>query len=405
MKTAHTQIEAQASGPKQTKVDMSEPSNSSFIPFVKPEIDEETIAGVAEVLRSGWITTGPQNQKFEAALSAFVGGREVRTFNSGTATLEIGLRIAGVGPGDEVITTPLSWVATSNVVYEVGATPVFADIDPRTRNLDLDRLEASITARTKAMIPVYLSGLPVDMDRLYAIAAKYRLRVIEDAAQAFGSTWKGKRIGAFGDLVSFSFHANKNLTSIEGGALVLNNAEEARLAEKYRLQGVTRSGFDGMEVDVLGGKYNLTDVAARVGLGQMPHLERFTERRRALAQRYFDAFRDGAAVRVGVELPVADFENSNWHMFQIVLPLDRLTITRAEFMAELKERGVGSGVHYPPIHLFKLYRERGFGPGMFPHAERIGASIVTLPLFTQLADADVDRVVAAVNAICEHRAK
>ncbi len=405
MKTAHTQIEAQASGPKQTKVDMSEPSNSSFIPFVKPEIDEETIAGVAEVLRSGWITTGPQNQKFEAALSAFVGGREVRTFNSGTATLEIGLRIAGVGPGDEVITTPLSWVATSNVVYEVGATPVFADIDPRTRNLDLDRLEASITARTKAMIPVYLSGLPVDMDRLYAIAAKYRLRVIEDAAQAFGSTWKGKRIGAFGDLVSFSFHANKNLTSIEGGALVLNNAEEARLAEKYRLQGVTRSGFDGMEVDVLGGKYNLTDVAARVGLGQMPHLERFTERRRALAQRYFDAFREGAAVRVGVELPVADFENSNWHMFQIVLPLDRLTITRAEFMAELKERGVGSGVHYPPIHLFKLYRERGFGPGMFPHAERIGASIVTLPLFTQLADADVDRVVAAVNAICEHRAK
>ncbi|CAB3796548.1 DegT/DnrJ/EryC1/StrS family aminotransferase [Pararobbsia alpina] len=380
---------------------MSEP----FIPFVKPEIDEETIAGVADVLRSGWITTGPQNQKFEAALSEFVGGRPVRTFNSGTATLEIGLRIAGVGPGDEVITTPLSWVATSNVVYEVGATPVFADIDPRTRNIDLDRVEASITARTKALIPVFLSGLPIDMDRLYAIASKYRLRVVEDAAQAFGSSWRGKRIGAFGDLVSFSFHPNKNLTSIEGGALVLNNEEEARLAEKYRLQGVTRSGFDGMEVDVLGGKYNLTDVAARVGLGQMPHLERFTARRRALAQRYFDSLRDGAAVRLGVELPVADFENCNWHMFQILLPLDRLTITRGEFMAELKERGIGSGVHYPPIHLFKLYRERGFGPGMFPHAERVGASTLTLPLFTQLSDADVDRVAAAVNEICERRAK
>ncbi|MEJ0004805.1 MAG: DegT/DnrJ/EryC1/StrS aminotransferase family protein [Pararobbsia sp.] len=372
---------------------------------MKPEIDEATIAGVVEVLRSGWITTGPQNQKFEAALSEFVGGRPVRTFNSGTATLEIGLRIAGIGPGDEVITTPLSWVATSNVVYEVGATPVFADIDPVTRNLDLDRLEASITPRTKAVIPVYLSGLPVDMDRLYAIASKYRLRVIEDAAQAFGSSWHGRRIGAFGDLVSFSFHANKNLTSIEGGALVLNNADEARLAEKYRLQGVTRSGFDGMDVDVLGGKYNLTDVAARVGLGQLPHLERFTRRRRALARRYLDAFRGSAAVRLGLELPVADFEHSNWHMFQVVLPLERLTITRAEFMAELKEHGIGSGVHYPAIHLFKLYRERGFGPGMFPHAERIGASIVTLPLFTQLADADVDRVVAAVNAICERRAK
>jgi dTDP-4-amino-4,6-dideoxygalactose transaminase len=380
---------------------MSEP----FIPFVKPEIDEETIAGVADVLRSGWITTGPQNQKFEAALSEFVGGRPVRTFNSGTATLEIGLRIAGIGPGDEVITTPLSWVATSNVVYEVGATPVFADIDPRTRNIDLDRVEASITARTKALIPVFLAGLPVDMDRLYAIASKYRLRVVEDAAQAFGSSWHGKRIGAFGDLVSFSFHPNKNLTSIEGGALVLNNEEEARLAEKYRLQGVTRSGFDGMEVDVLGGKYNLTDVAARVGLGQMPHLERFTARRRALAQRYFDSLRGGAAVRLGAELPVADFEHCNWHMFQILLPLERLTITRGEFMGELKERGIGSGVHYPPIHLFKLYRDRGFGPGMFPHAERVGASTLTLPLFTQLSDADVDRVVAAVNDICERRAK
>ena len=378
---------------------MSEP----FIPFVRPEIDEDTIEGVVQVLRSGWITTGPQNQKFEAALSDYVGGRPVRTFNSGTATLEIGLRIAGVGAGDEVITTPLSWVSTSNVIYEVGATPVFADIDPVTRNIDLDRLEASITPRTKAIIPVYLAGLPVDMDRLYAIAARYRLRVIEDAAQAFGSTWGGKRIGAFGDIVSFSFHANKNLTSIEGGALVLNNADEARLAEKYRLQGVTRSGFDGMEVDVLGGKYNLTDVAARVGLGQLVHIERFTARRRELAQRYLDAFQDGAAVRAGVELPVADFTNCNWHMFQIVLPLDKLGMTRADFMSALKDRGIGSGVHYPPIHLFKLYRERGFGPGMFPHAERIGASTVTLPLFTQLSDADVDRVVAAVNDICERR--
>ena len=378
---------------------MSEP----FIPFVRPEIDEETIAGVVEVLRSGWITTGPQNQKFEAALSEYVGGRPVRTFNSGTATLEIGLRIAGVGPGDEVITTPLSWVSTSNVIYEVGATPVFADVDPVTRNIDLDRLEASITPRTKAVIPVYLAGLPVDMDRLYAIASRYRLRVIEDAAQAFGSSWNGQRIGAIGDIVSFSFHANKNLTSIEGGALVLNNADEGRLAEKYRLQGVTRSGFDGMEVDVLGGKFNLTDVAARVGLGQLVHIERFTARRRELARRYFAQFQGGAALRAGAELPVADFENSNWHMFQIVLPLEALGMSRADFMSALKDRGIASGVHYPPIHLFKLYRERGFGPGMFPHTERIGAAIVTLPLFTQLSDTDVDRIVAAVNDICERR--
>jgi dTDP-4-amino-4,6-dideoxygalactose transaminase len=376
-----------------------------FLPFVRPEIDEETIEGVADVLRSGWITTGPQNQKFEAALSEFCGGRPVRTFNSGTATLEVGLRIAGVGPGDEVITTPASWVATSNVILETGATPVFVDIDPRTRNIDLDLLEKAITPRTKALIPVYLAGLPVDMDRLYAIARAHQLRVIEDAAQAFGSTWNGERIGKLGDIVSFSFHANKNLTSIEGGALVLNDEDEAILAQKYRLQGITRTGFDGMDCDVLGGKYNLTDVAARVGLGQLAHFERFIAQRRKLARAYFERLEGGAAAQLGIGLPVADFENSNWHMFQITLPLERLSLDRAGFMAQLKERGIGSGVHYPAIHLFTLYRQRGFGPGMFPHAERFGATTVTLPLFTLMNERDVARVCAAVDEICERYGK
>ncbi|MBI0328223.1 DegT/DnrJ/EryC1/StrS family aminotransferase [Burkholderia plantarii] len=376
-----------------------------FLPFVKPEIDEETIQGVVEVLRSGWITTGPQNQRFEAALSEYCGGRPVRTFNSGTATLEIGLRIAGVGPGDEVITTPASWVATSNVILETGATPVFVDIDPVTRNLDLDALERAITPRTKALIPVYLGGLPVDMDRLYAIARGHRLRVIEDAAQALGASWNGQRIGAIGDLVSFSFHPNKNVTSIEGGALVLNDEDEALLAQKYRLQGITRTGFDGMDCDLLGGKYNLTDVAARVGIGQLAQLERFTEQRRALARAYFEAFAGGPAMALGVGLPMADFANGNWHMFQITLPLERLTLSRSEFMAQLKERGIGSGVHYPAIHLFTLYRARGFHEGMFPHAERFGASTVTLPLFTQMNGDDVTRVVDAVNQICERYGK
>ncbi|MGP8475657.1 DegT/DnrJ/EryC1/StrS family aminotransferase [Burkholderia sp. PR2] len=380
-------------------------TTAPFLPFTRPEIDEETIQGVVEVLRSGWITTGPQSQKFEAALSEYCGGRPVRAFNSGTCTLEIGLRIAGVGPGDEVITTPASWVSTSNVILETGATPVFADIDPVTRNIDLDKLEQAITPRTKAVIPVYLAGLPVDMDRLYAIARAHNLRVIEDAAQALGSTWKGKRIGAIGDIVSFSFHANKNLTTIEGGALVLNNEDEATLAQKYRLQGITRTGFDGMDCDVLGGKYNLTDVAARVGLGQLPHLERFTAQRRALVRAYFAALDGGPAVKLGLGLPVADFENSNWHMFQVTLPLDRLSISRADFMAQMKERGIGTGVHYPAIHLFTLYRARGFKEGMFPHAERYGASTVTLPLFTQMTEDDVRRVADAVNQICEQYGK
>ncbi|OHC87476.1 MAG: aminotransferase DegT, partial [Sideroxydans sp. RIFOXYB12_FULL_59_6] len=343
---------------------------SEFLPFTRPHIDEETIAAVGDVLRSGWITSGPKVQAFEKALSEFFGGRPVRTFNSGTCTMEIALRIAGIGAGDEVITTPISWVATSNVIIEVGATPVFVDIDPVTRNIDLNKVEAAITPKTRAIIPVDLSGLPVDRDRLYAIAAKYKLRVVEDAAQALGSLWHGKRIGSFGDFVSFSFQANKNLTTTEGGCLVLNNEDEARLAEKYRLQGVTRSGFDGMDVDVLGGKFNMTDVAAVIGLHQLPQLDTITARRHELARHYFACFGTAFEQQSGVQLPVHDFENTNWHMFEIVLPEG---MKRADFMAKMKEQHhIGCGVHYPPIHLFKMYRERGFKEGMFPVAEKIG---------------------------------
>ena len=370
-----------------------------FLPFSRPTIDEETIAAVGEVLRSGWITTGPKNQAFEALLSEYFGGRPVRTFNSGTCTMEIALRIAGVGPGDEVITTPISWPATANVIIEVGATPVFADIDPVTRNMDLDKLEAAITPRTKAIIPVYLSGLPLDMDRLYAIADKHKLRVVEDAAQAIGSLWNGKRIGSFGDFCSFSFQANKNITTGEGGCLVLNNLEEARLAEKYRLQGVTRSGVDGIDVDVLGGKYNMSDIMATIGLGQMKNLDQLTAHRAALARHYFDCFGPDFEAQTGAQLPIQAFGTSNWHLFQIILP-DRGPGTRADFMTRMqKEHNVGTGYHYAPIHLFTLYRERGFKEGMFPVAEKIGRLTVTLPMFNAMTIADVERAVAAVKAV------
>jgi len=367
-----------------------------FLPFSKPTIDEATIAAVGDVLRSGWITSGPKVQAFEKNLSDYLGQRLVRSFNSGTCTMEIALRIAGIGVGDEVITTPISWVATANVIIETGATPVFADIDPVTRNIDLDKLEAAITPRTKAVIPVYLSGLPVDMDRLYAIARKYNLRVIEDAAQALGSSWKGKRIGSFGDFVSFSFQANKNITCSEGGCLVVNNPEEARLAEKYRLQGVTRTGFDGLEVDVLGGKFNMTDVAAAIGLGQFAHIDAITTHRRSLARHYFALFGSTFETDSGAQLPLADFENSNWHMFQLVLP-ER--ITRADFMEKMMAHQIGIGYHYPPIHLLKLYRDRGFQEGMFPVAERVGRRIVSLPMFNAMSTDDVERAVSAVKSV------
>lgn len=371
----------------------------TFLPFSRPTIDEETIAKVGDVLRSGWITTGPQNAAFEAQLSEYFGGRPVRTFNSGTCTMEIALRIAGIGPGDEVITTPISWPATSAVILEVGATPVFADIDPVTRNIDLDRLEAAITPRTKALLPVFLSGLPVDMDRLYAIARKHHLRVVEDAAQAFGSLWQGQRIGSFGDFASFSFQVNKNLTTGEGGCLVMNTPEEARLAEKYRLQGVTRSGVDGIDVDVLGGKYNMSDIMAVIGLGQMKTIAAVTAHRRQLAQHYFASFGADFEADTGAQLPVQAFDTSNWHLFQIILP-DRGPGTRADFMTRMqKEHQIGTGYHYAPIHLFTLYQALGFKEGMFPIAEKIGRLTVTLPMFYAMTLQDVERVVAATRKV------
>lgn len=367
-----------------------------FLPLTRPTLDEETIAGVADVLRSGWITSGPKVKEFEAKLSELFGGRSVRVFNSGTATLEVALRLAGIKPGDEVITTPLSWVATSNVILTVGARPVFVDIDPVTRNIDLDAIEAAITPATKAIIPVDLAGLPVDRDKLYQIAARHGLRVIEDAAQSMGSSWNGRLIGSFGDLVSFSFHPNKNLTSIEGGCLVMTEESDAALAEQYRLQGVVRSGMDGMDVKVLGGKFNLTDVAARVGIGQLARLDEFTHQRRELAQEYFKQLESPEARALDLGLPVADFEQSNWHMFQVVLPEGEGLPRRAEVMEKMHAAGVGTGVHYPPIHLFTLYREAGWQEGNFPQAEHAGRNILTLPLFPTMTADDVSRVVATL---------
>ena len=365
---------------------------SPFLPFTRPSIDEETIAAVADVLRSGWITTGPRCSELEAALSARYGGRPVRLASSATAALGIALRVAGIGAGDEVITTPLSWVATANVVLEVGATPVFVDVDAATRNIDLEQAAAAVTPRTRALLPVDLAGLPVDRDRLHALAARHGLRVIEDAAQSMGARWRAREIGSFGDLVSFSFHPNKNMTSIEGGCLVMNDEAEARRFEKLRLQGVTRHADGGMDVDVLGGKSNLTDVAAAVGLGQLRHLDAFNARRRQLARRYFERFPRA----LGFELPVADFEQSNWHMFQPLLPAGS---DRGRFIEAMRAEGIGVGVHYPALHLFTLYRARGYREGQFPHAEDIGRRTVTLPLFPAMADADVDRVCAALERV------
>jgi dTDP-4-amino-4,6-dideoxygalactose transaminase len=366
--------------------------SNEYLPFTRPSIDEDTIAAVGAVLRSGWITSGPRLREFEARLSEYFGGRPVRAMSSATGALEIGLAVADVGTGDEVITSPLSWVATANVIIRAGARPVFVDVDARTRNLDLNRIEEAITPVTRALLPVDLAGLPVDRDRLYQIARHHELRVLEDAAQSMGASWNGRPIGASGDLVSISFQANKNITTGEGGCLVLNDGEEARRCELWRLQGVERFADGDLDATLPGGKHNLTDIAAQLGLGQLARLAEFTERRRALVRRYFELFDRS----LGCELPLEDFTHSNWHMFQVVLPPP---VLRGRFIRAMHEAGIGIGVHYPAIHLLSLYRDMGFKPGDFPIAERIGASIATLPLFPAMRDTDVDRVCETVSVV------
>jgi len=384
-------------------------ADNSFIPFTRPSFDQATIDAVGEVLRSGWVTSGPKLAEFESALSDFFGGRPVRCFANGTATMKIALQVAGIGEGDEVITTPISWVATSNVILGVGAKPVFVDIDPITRNLDLSKVAAAITPKTRAIMPVYLAGLPVNMDELYSLAKQHKLRVIEDAAQAIGSTWKGQKIGSIGDLVSFSFQANKNLSTVEGGCLVFNNLDEAKLAEKLRLQGVTRQGMDGMDVDVLGGKDNLTDVNAVIGLHQLKQLAQFQTKRAELARHYFATLRQeiktAGLESLNLELPPENFTDTNWHMFQVVLPLNQLQVDRAQVMTELKELGIGTGLHYPAINGFSLYKKLGYQVSATPIAERIGKSILTLPLFPGLTQTNVEFISKSLIAILKKHAK
>jgi dTDP-4-amino-4,6-dideoxygalactose transaminase len=365
------------------------------LPFTRPDIDEATIASVADVLRSGWLASGPKVQEFERKLSAYLGGRPVRTLTSATEALEIALLAAGVGPGDEVITPALSFCATANVICRVGARPVFVDVDLDTRNLSLQQAESAVTERTRAIMPVHFAGLPVDMDALYELARRHELRVIEDAAHAIGSSFKGTRIGARGDLVCFSFHPNKNLTSGEGGAIAVSSDDAIDYIERARFHGIQRGAPGELDVMFPGMKANMSDIAACIGLGQLERLEEFNARRRALAARYFALWQS----KCPLHLPARGDAGHSWHMFAPLLPVDAAGMTRAQFIRAMDELGIAVGVHYQAIHTFSAYRKLGWTDGMFPNAERIGRETVTLPLFPAMRGSDVDRVVAAVNQV------
>jgi len=371
-----------------------------YLPFARPSIDEESIAGVVEVLRSGWIASGPNVLKFEQALSDYHGGRPVRTLTSATAAIEVALKLAGVGPGDEVITTAMSFFSVLNMIVRNGARPVFVDCELGSRNIDLDQVLAAVTPRTRAVVPTHFAGLPVDMERLHFIANRHRLRVIEDAALAIGSRWNGRRIGSFGDIVAFSFHPNKNITTIEGGALVLSDEAEAKLAEKLRFHGIVRLIDGTRDVDIAGGKFNMSDVSARIGLAQLAQLETFNARRRELAGHYFSRLEGHACVLPARAAP-GDEQGHSWNMFCVRLPLERMSISRKQVMEAMHAVGIGTGISYEALHLTTLGRRLGYSEGMLPNAERIARETLTLPLFTQMTGADVDRVCDALMTILD----
>jgi hypothetical protein len=368
-----------------------------YLKFAGPVLDEATIAGVADVLRSGWITSGPRVQAFEHALSAFCGGRTVKAMTSATAAVEVALQLAGIGPGDEVITAAQSFFTVLNMIVKVGATPVFVDCDLVTRNIDLGEVEAAITPRTRAIVPTHWPGSLVDMDALHALARGRGLRVIEDAALVMGSQWQGRNIGAIGDLVTFSFHPNKNMTTIEGGALVVNDDAEAGRVDALRFHGITWLPDRTRDVAFPGGKFNLPDVNASIGSAQLDRLPEFLATRRALVARYFERF----ATDPPCVLPPRPREGDgqSWNMFSVLLPLDRLQVTRKALREALDAQGIGTGVSYEALHLCTLGRRYGYQEGDLPVTERIARETLTLPLHAGMTAADVDRVCAALAGI------
>lgn len=362
---------------------------ADFLPFARPTIDEEMIAGVADTLRSLWIASGPHVSAFEKQLSAYVDGRPVISLTSATAALEVALQLIGAGPGDEIITPAQNFFAAANMIEKVGATAVFVDVELRSRNIDFAATEAVVTARTKALLPTDFNA-PLNATALAALAKRHDLRVIQDAALAIGSRCGDQAVGSQGDLVAFSFHPNKNMTTIEGGALVVNNHEEAARASKLRFHGISRLPDGTRDVDVAGGKFNLSDVSARLGIAQLAQLDTWCAKRRELAAHYFQCLSDDSMLSDDM-LPPRDNPGHSWNMFTLLLPLTQMKISRYAFIASMHAAGIGIGVSYEAVHLTSLSRRKGYKVGMFPVSERIARETISLPLFPAMTLSDVER--------------
>ena len=373
-----------------------------YLPFARPTIDEAMIAAVADTLRGRWIASGPQVQAFESALGDYVGGRPVRSLTSATAAMQVALEMLEVGPGDEVITPAQSFFATANVIERTGATTVFVDVELASRNLDFAQADAAVTPHTKVLLPTHYNA-PIDPAALAGFARRHKVRVVEDAALAIGSRAGGKPVGAAGDLVSFSFHPNKNMTTIEGGALVVNDEREARRIEELRFHGITRNADGTRDVPEPGSKFNMSDVSARLGLEQLRRLDEWCRARERLAHRYFECLA-GDDLIAPEALPPRDNPGHSWNMFTVLLPLDAARTTRKHFMDAMQKEGIGIGISYEAIHLTRYFRGKGFREGRFPVSERIARETVTLPLFPEMRETDVQRVCESLKRVLRRKA-
>jgi dTDP-4-amino-4,6-dideoxygalactose transaminase len=376
-----------------------------FLPFHVPEIGEEEIRSVVETLKSGWLTTGSKVKAFEEDFSRYVGSRHAVAVNSGTAALHLALDAIGIREGDEVVVPTMTFAATAEVVLYFKAKPVLVDCQPDTLNLEPSRLDAAITAKTKAIIPVHMGGQTCDMDPVLEIAKAHNLKVIEDAAHALPASYKDKKVGTIGDITCFSFYATKTITTGEGGMATTENPDWAKRMRIMSLHGIshdawkryTKEGSWYYEILQPGFKYNLTDIAAAIGIEQLKKSHEFWSARKQIAAIYDKAFADLPEIQTPVCRP---FAQHAWHLYPIQLNLERLRINRNRFIEALHEKQIGTSVHFIPLHLHPYYRERfGYTPGDFPIASSVFERILSLPIYPKMKESNVEQVIEAVTEV------
>ncbi len=383
-----------------------------LLPYGHQWIDEEDIKAVSEVLRSDWITQGSKVAEFEKEFASYVGARYAVAVNSGTAALHAACFAAQIKNGDEAITSPITFAASANCVLYQGGTPLFADIDVDTLNIDPEEIKKKITKKTKALIPVDFTGRPVDLEKVLQIAKDSNLVIIEDASHALGATYKDSKIGNISDMTIFSFHPVKHITTGEGGMVTTNNKEYYERLKLFRTHGITKEkdkllNYDGPwyhEMQELGYNYRLTDFQCALGINQLKKIDKFIQRRREIVQKYNSKFKDIIEIKIP-EINPAD-SNPAWHIYIIQLNLERLKVDRREIFEALRAENIGVNVHYIPVHLQPYYQKRfGYRPGDFPKAENYYSRAITLPVFPKMSDIDINDVIKAMNKVINYYKK